>query len=200
MCQVSNIRLRPRPKRYIGVAQGLAERRLHSDIGADVMNEDQVEETSGSLSMLASVGASMKSKLGAFSDSTASLAGRALVAVGDANGDGKVDASDAGIILSGAAEGVGNVAKAVARAPLTKDVATYAAVGAVVALPLPIVGSAIGAAVGAGLGLWRNMTRHETLTPVLPDPLAEIERLHGLHERGAITDDEFSAWKAKLLK
>ena len=31
------------------------------------------------------------------------------------------------------------------------------------------------------------------------DPTAELERLSGLHDSGALTDDEFAVAKAKLL-
>jgi hypothetical protein len=105
-------------------------------------------------------------------------------------------------VLSGTTEEAGKLAKSVIRSPLTKDIATYAAVGAVIALPLPVVGPAIGAAVGAGLGLWRNMTRHEALASAEPpkDPIAELERLHGLKEKGIITEEEFLAMKRKLLR
>lgn len=44
------------------------------------------------------------------------------------------------------------------------------------------------------------MTRHETLVPDTTDPIAELERLHSLKERGIITDDEFLTQKRKLLK
>jgi len=150
---------------------------------------------------------SLRAKVSRLSANVGSIAGKAAALVGDLNGDGKVDGGDAKIVrdnvaeaLSVATDEVGKLAKSVARAPLTKDVATYAAVGAAIALPLPVVGSAIGAAVGAGLGLWRNMTRHETLLPDTFDPIAELERLHGLKERGIITDDEFVTQKRKLLK
>jgi len=156
----------------------------------------------------------LKGKAVALSENAASMAGRAVTFVGDLNGDGKVDEEDARIArdhavqaMSVATNEAGKLAKSVVRAPLTKDVATYAAVGAAIAIPLPFVGSAIGAAVGAGLGLWRNMTRHEATAPPSPetpphphDPIAELERLHGLKEKGVITDDEFLSQKRKLLK
>ncbi len=142
----------------------------------------------------------LKRRATALSEKATSIAGQAAVAVGDLNGDGKVDAADAKIALSAATDEAGKIAKSVARAPLTKDVATYAAVGAAISLPLPVVGPAIGAAVGAGLGLWRNMTRHETLSPETADPISELERIHDLKERGIITDDEFLNWKRKIVK
>lgn len=101
--------------------------------------------------------------------------------------------------LSGTAQETERLAKSVVRSPLAKDVATYAAVGAAIAVPLPIVGPALGAAVGAGLGLWRNMQRIEPLAAP-EDPIAELERLHGLKERGVITDEEFATLKRRLLR
>lgn len=147
------------------------------------------------------------------------VASNTAILVGDLIGDGVVDGADIKIArnyaagtLSSAADGLlaagsvvsqeaGNLAKSVVCAPLAKDVATYAAVGAAIALPLPVVGSAIGAAVGAGLGLWRNMTRHETLVPESRmDPLVELERLHDLKEKGILTEEEFLAQKRKYLR
>lgn len=163
---------------------------------------------------LESTGAKIRAKAAALTSDAASVAGKAATLVGDLNGDGKVDEADAKIAREYAAEAVsvttseaGKLAKSVIRAPLTKDVATYAAVGAAISLPLPVVGPAIGAAVGAGLGLWRNMTRHETLASpsheaasAPKDPITELERLHSLKERGIITEEEFLFQKRKLLK
>jgi hypothetical protein len=154
----------------------------------------------------------------AFGNKASKVATDAAILVGDLNGDGVVDAEDykiarahAASALSSAGDGLmvagtvvgqeaGNLARSVVRTPLAKDVATYAAVGAAIALPLPVVGPAIGAAVGAALGLWRNMTRHETLVPEpRVDAVAELERLHGLKEKGILTEDEFLAQKRKFL-
>ena len=83
--------------------------------------------------------------------------------IGDLNGDGKVDIEDAKIALDNAKQVAISVAneaallgKEVMQSELVKDVAPYAAIGAVIAIPLPFVGSAIGAAIGAGLGLYKN--------------------------------------------
>ena len=168
------------------------------------------EEALSAVSVLASGARSIASKAASLSadvgQGVASAAGKAMTLAGDLNRDGVVDREDAKLLLghaasalSVAAKGAGAATGSVARAPLTKDVATYAAVGAAIALPLPIVGPAIGAAVGAGLGLWRNLSRHETAAPP-PDTIAEIERLHALKEKGALTEDEFDTEKHKLLK
>lgn len=155
--------------------------------------------------------ASLKRKAVKLSKDAVSIAGKTATLVGDLNGDGKVDEEDAKIardrmasVLAAGAEEAGQLAKSVARTPLTKDVASYAAIGAAVALPLPVVGPAIGAAVGAGLGLFRNLKRTAPDAPEasepLVDPIVELERLHALKEKGILTDEEFLAQKRKLLK
>lgn len=181
------------------------------------MNDDESEDASAKREVAVpneKTGARIKRKAAKLSKSVVSMAGQTATLVGDLNGDGKVDAQDAKIARDHAAQALsvatneaGKLATSVARAPLTKDVATYAAAGAVIAIPLPFIGSAIGAAAGAALGLWRNMTRHETLavpapdaSPASKDPIAELERLHGLKEKGIITEDEFLSEKRKLLK
>ncbi len=101
----------------------------------------------------------MGSDAGKFLTTTAEL-------IGDLNGDGKVDIEDAKIALEKAKEVALSVAdetailgKEVMQSELVKDVAPYAAIGAVIAIPIPFVGSAIGAAIGAGLGLYKNATK-----------------------------------------
>ena len=171
-------------------------------------------KTDGTRNDRPKTGVRLKAKAAEISSSVASKAGQVATVVGDLNGDGKVDREDAKIARDHAADAIavtadeaGKLAKSIARAPLAKDIATYAVVGAAIAIPLPLVGPAIGAAVGAGLGLWRNMTRSEALAPSQPDsssppqdPISELERLHELKEKGAITDEEFSAQKRKLLR
>ncbi|MEP6868964.1 MAG: hypothetical protein ABJA20_10650 [Novosphingobium sp.] len=76
-------------------------------------------------------GKRLRGQAAALSANVASMAGQAAVLVGDLNGDGKVDEEDARIARDHAVKGL-----SVVRAPLTKDVATYAAVGAAIALPL----------------------------------------------------------------
>ena len=86
--------------------------------------------------------------------------------IGDLNGDGKVDIEDAKIALNKAKQAAISVAdeaallgKEVMQSDLVKDVAPYAAIGAVIAIPIPFIGSAVGAAIGAGLGLYKNATK-----------------------------------------
>jgi len=158
--------------------------------------------------------ASLKRKATKLSKDALSLAGKTATLVGDLNGDGKVDEEDAKIArdrvastLAAGADEAGKLAKSVARTQLIKDVASYAAAGAAIAIPIPVVGPALGAAVGAGLGLFRNMKRSDTpasdrpdLPEVAVDPLAEIERLHAMKEKGILTEEEFLAQKRRLLK
>ena len=86
--------------------------------------------------------------------------------IGDLNGDGKVDIEDAKIALVKAKQVASSIVdeatilgNEVLHSDLVKDIAPYAAIGAVIAIPIPFVGSAIGAAIGAGLGLYKNATK-----------------------------------------
>jgi len=58
----------------------------------------------------------------------------------------------------------------------------------------PAAGPFAGMTAGAFPGL---LPGSAPLSP--PDPLEQLERLALLHERGALTDDEFLAQKTKLL-
>jgi hypothetical protein len=88
--------------------------------------------------------------------------------VGDLNGDGKVDAEDAKIALENAkrvavksAKEVRKQGRIVLDSELFKDILPYAAIGALIAIPIPIAGPLIGAALGAGLGLYKNATKRK---------------------------------------
>lgn len=92
------------------------------------------------------------------------LGSGAYHAIGDLNGDGKVDEEDwkiarasAGRLASGVAREAGELGKAVARHEITKDAAAGAAVGALIAIPVPIIGPIGGAAAGAVVGLTRGV-------------------------------------------
>ena len=102
----------------------------------------------------------------AFSSDAGNFISTTAELIGDLNGDGKVDIEDAKIALEKAKQVAASVAdeaalfgKEVMQSDLVKDVAPYAAIGAVIAIPIPFVGSAIGAAIGAGLGLYKNATK-----------------------------------------
>jgi hypothetical protein len=90
----------------------------------------------------------------------------------DINADGKVDKEDARIaagwakkkaaVLGGKAS---ELAKSATRTDLGKDVTAGAAIGAVAAVPLPVIGPLAGAAVGAGVGVYRNLKKKRTPSP-----------------------------------
>ncbi len=86
--------------------------------------------------------------------------------VGDLNGDGKVDIEDAKIVAaklkqvaSSVTQESAKLGKKVVQSELMKDVAPYAVLGAMIAVPVPIIGPALGAAAGATLGLYKNVTK-----------------------------------------
>ena len=90
--------------------------------------------------------------------------GEAAVVVGDLNDDGKVDHEDARIaaakakvFASKAADGAGALMKEARKNDMVKDAAAGAAIGALAAMPLPVIGPAAGAAVGAVAGVVKNM-------------------------------------------
>ncbi|OYX55550.1 MAG: hypothetical protein B7Y86_12890 [Brevundimonas subvibrioides] len=99
---------------------------------------------------------------------TAKAAGRAgnaaMHAVGDLNGDGKIDEADfriardaAGRAAAVVSREAGELGKSVARSEITKDAAAGAVVGALIAVPIPIVGPVAGAAFGAAIGMARGV-------------------------------------------
>lgn len=49
--------------------------------------------------------------------------------------------------------------KEVGKTQMFKDIAPYAVVCAVIAIPIPFVGPALGAAIGTGLGVYKNFKR-----------------------------------------
>ncbi len=90
--------------------------------------------------------------------------GDAAVVVGDLNDDGKIDHEDAKIaaarakvFASKAADGAGTLIEKAGKHDMVKDAAAGAAIGALAAMPLPVVGPAAGAAVGAIVGVVKNL-------------------------------------------
>jgi hypothetical protein len=90
--------------------------------------------------------------------------GEAAVVVGDLNDDGKVDHEDARIagakakvIASKAADQAGTLVKKAGKHDMVRDAAAGAGIGALVAMPLPVIGPAVGAAVGAVAGVVKHM-------------------------------------------
>lgn len=119
------------------------------------------------------------------------------------------------------AEEVGRLGKDALKTDMAKDAAAGAAIGAVIAVPVPVIGPMAGAVIGAGLGVYKNITRSGGAKPadsealparqplpviemtatekVGPDKFEEINKLHELKVKGALTDAEFAAEKKKIL-
>ena len=104
-----------------------------------------------------------------------------------------------------------------------KDAAKGAGVGALIAVPIPLVGPALGAIVGAGAGIFLSLKR-PTQTQVLPpayqppppsqqqpvwvdvpaqipkDLYTELLKLDELRQKGLLTNEEFEVQKQKLIQ
>jgi len=65
-------------------------------------------------------------------------------------------AIDAGHTAYGAAKFVSEAAKEGVRSEMGKSIAMGAVAGALIALPLPVVGPALGASIGALFGAWKK--------------------------------------------
>lgn len=102
--------------------------------------------------------ASAKNFAAQAANTVSEVAGKTVDLVGDLNGDGKVDGEDLKIaiakgkeVASMVANEAGILAKEVARSEMVKDTAAGAAVGAVLASFVPLVGTATGAVVGGAV-------------------------------------------------
>ncbi len=113
------------------------------------------------------------------------------------------------------------LSKEVAQSKTFKDAAKGAGVGAVAAIPIPLVGPAIGAVIGAGAGVFLGWGRpsqapQQALPPydgayaqrapaieVVAEPPkdlhAELLKLDELRQKGLLTNEEFEVQKQKLL-
>ena len=108
--------------------------------------------------------------------------------------------------------------KEVAQSKTFKDAAKGAGVGAVAAIPIPIIGPAVGAVIGAGAGIYlgsrsQPQAQPQALSPSPPqavlidveaappkDLYAELLKLDELRQKGLLTDEEFEVQKQKLLQ
>lgn len=108
--------------------------------------------------------------------------------------------------------------KEVAQSKTFKDAAKGAGVGAVAAIPIPIIGPAVGAVNGAGAGIYLGSRSHpqaqpQALSPPPPqavlidveaappkDLYAELLKLDELRQKGLLTNEEFEVQKQKLLQ
>ena len=155
-------------------------------------------------------------------DQVSSATKRTAILLGDVNGDGKVDEEDLKIavakgkvVIQSAADEVGAMAKGVARSELVRDVTSAAAVGAVIAVPIPLVGPMAGAVVGGTLGAYKNLKspssrRFEPVIPESggaapvpvykdPDIYEKLIKFDDLRKKGILTDAEFEEQKKRLL-
>ena len=96
--------------------------------------------------------------------------GEAAATAADLNDDGKFDHEDARIaasktkaFASKAADKAGTLMKKAGKHDIVKDAATGAGIGALAAMPLPVIGPAVGAAVGAIAGVVKH--RRSTSKP-----------------------------------
>lgn len=107
--------------------------------------------------------------------------------------------------------------KEVAQSKTFKDAAKGAGVGAVAAIPIPIIGPAVGAVIGAGAGIYLGSRNHpqaqpQALPPSPPqavlidveaappkDLYAELLKLGELR-KGLLTNEEFEVQKQKLIQ
>ncbi len=106
--------------------------------------------------------------------------------------------------------------KDVLRSDLAKEAGAAAAVGALIAVPLPLVGPVAGAVVGASLGFYKYFMRgvgpavrpQNVAEPVVVDVVAvsssadrfeALNKLHELKVNGVLTDEEFTTEKKKIL-
>lgn len=114
--------------------------------------------------------------------------------------------SQARTVASAAADEASNLAKSAVNSRMAKDTAAGAAIGAAIAIPIPVIGPAIGAVIGGGLGFYKNLTRKGDSEPaqltnqeIDNQKYTLIEKLDELRKKGALSEEEFKAEKAKVL-
>lgn len=112
--------------------------------------------------------------------------------------------------------------KDVAQSKTFKDAARGAGVGALAAIPIPVIGPAVGAVIGAGAGVYfgsrgPSQAQPPALLPSAPasppqavlidvvaeppkDLYAELLKLDELRQKGLLTNEEFEVQKQKLLQ
>lgn len=113
----------------------------------------------------------------------------------------KVRDSAGQVARAGAAE-TAKLAKRVYGTEAFKNVAAWAGVGAVVAVPVPFVGPIAGAIVGGAVGLmFGDRLRTKVFGPRIPpsDIHAELLKFEALRDKGVISEEEFGSCKQKLL-
>ncbi len=84
-----------------------------------------------------------------------------------------------------------------------KDIASFAAVGAVLAVPIPLIGPLTGAAIGACAGIYKNITHpkpSENNNNHPKDIYEELLKLEELRSKKILSQTEFEEQKSKILK
>lgn len=111
-----------------------------------------------------------------------------------------------------AADEATRLGKQAAKTELARDAAACAAVGAAVAVPIPLIGPVGGAIVGAGLAVFRSFKKQEaraderSLLAALgktANPMGvsdELLKLAALREKGILTEAEYATQKSRLLQ
>lgn len=111
-----------------------------------------------------------------------------------------------------AADEATRLGKKAAGTEVAKEAAAYAAVGAAVAVPIPLIGPVGGAIVGAGFAVFKSFKKKEVkvdepsvvvtsaqnFSPVGVSD--ELFKLAVLRDKGILTEDEYASQKSRLLQ
>lgn len=109
---------------------------------------------------------------------------------------------------------VGERAKKFSKTELGKQMLIPAVIGAVIAIPIPVIGPIFGFLAGAAWGYYNYISKSKTLDIVSPegaakgsdaravekDLFAELAKLDVLRRSGTLSEAEFAAAKDALLK
>lgn len=159
-----------------------------------------------------------KARSGKLTTATATTIAATAKELRPAPGDFK-RASNFVVDTTGKSDWTRAVGKDAMKTRMAKDAAAGAAIGAVIAVPVPFIGPVAGAVIGAGLAVSKNIINpsrppDEEATPRLipahtievetklvppPDRFEELHKLHDLKVKGVLTEEEFAAEKKKIL-
>lgn len=83
---------------------------------------------------------------------------------------------------------------------LGKAIAIPAVIGALIAVPVPLIGPPFGALLGAAFGYYQHIMRPQKAgDPKNSDVLSDLAKLEALRQAGTITEAEFNETKKELL-